>query len=181
MNRIITVLVLCISLLGCATLSLNPYANEDAKIYEWVKTRMKITKNYPRPKVNRITQKELGQLFKKKLSKKTYKRWVDAVGEKEAAEYLQNIVTEIRGTFVVEDTTLYIANDVRTLVYRKGIIAHEYTHYLQQKSLGIVDLDMDPEGIEYFRREMEGTKIEKEYIKHICPKCDENGVIKEGN
>ncbi len=179
MNRVIIVMALCIFLLGCATLSLNPYTNEDAKIYEWVKARMKITEDYPRPKIKRVSQKELGQIFKKNLSKKSYDRWVDEIGEEGASEHLQNIMTEIRGLFIVEDDALYIAVDIRNSIYRKGIVAHEYTHYLQQKSLGIADTDSEWGVMEYFRREMEGTNVEEEYIKHICPECDEKGIIKK--
>ena len=179
MNRVIIVMALCILLLGCATLSLNSYSDADAEIYEWVKARMKITENYPRPEVKRITQKELGRLFKKNLSKEAYDRWVAEIGEEGASEHLQNIVDKIRGVFIVEDIALYIANDVGTSVYQEGIVAHEYIHYLQQMSLGIVDTDSEWGVMEYFNREMMAAEIGKEYIEHICPKCDEKGVIKE--
>lgn len=181
-KHITTVGLLFIFLLGasrCAILLPNHYSDMDTEIYEWVKARMKVTEDYPRPEVKRVTQKELGQIANRNISKETYDRWIIELGEKEAAEHRQNMINGIRGAFVPENVTLYIANDVGTLVYRKGTIAHEYTHYLQQKSLGVVNLNSDPEGWEYFRREMEGAKIGEEYVKHICPKCDERGVIKE--
>lgn len=148
----------------------SAYALEPAQIFSWVSQQMDIAEPGPLPAVLIVDKAGLQDAFSK-ANRHTFERWQASYGARQAQEFWNLYLQDLVGMFDPETTTIYIGRFL-TPCRQEATLAHEITHYFQQRRDGRIETGThDAQNIQH-RREMQASRIEKLYSELFC--IDEN-------
>lgn len=136
------------------------------EIFEWTASQMEIDQQLEMPPVRYVEGVELKQVFIDN-NKNAYLRWETEYGKKRAEEILQLYLDEIIGLYDVDSGVIYIGTFLSPC-RRQAILAHEMTHYFQNKVRGTHPVGWEDADTMHFVREMEAYKIEKRFTEAFC-------------
>ncbi len=140
-------------------------SNEE--IFLWTIRQMHLDSRESEPPIRWVQRDELKSVFVRNNSK-AYLRWEDEYGADGAQQLLRTYLDEIVGLFDATSGVVYVG-DFLGPCRRQAILAHEFTHFLQQRTRGPISGSGDEAGIQYFAREMEAYRIEELFTQTFCP------------
>lgn len=136
------------------------------EIFQWTARQMKIEAQLEMPPVHYVDAPELKRVFIDN-NQNAYLRWETEYGVKRAREILQQYLDEIIGLYDVDTGVIYIGAFLSPC-RRQAILAHEMTHYFQNKVRGTHPVEWQDAETMHFFREMEAYKIEKRFTEAFC-------------
>ena len=139
------------------------------EIFRWTAGQMKVSGTVAMPAVRIVSRAEIKRIFIEN-NRGAYLRWESDYGEDRAQEIMQDYLSEIVGLFDPPTGVVYVG-DFLSPCRREAILAHEMTHYFQQKCWGPIE-DAGPETqIRKWKREMEAYGNEEKYSRTFCPEA----------
>ena len=76
------------------------------KIFEWVGIQLDVNPDYPMPEIRFVSKEEIQNIFKSN-TRKSYQRWAEELGKKEANRILDFYLKEVIGLFDPETQNIY--------------------------------------------------------------------------
>ena len=136
------------------------------EIFQWTARQMEIDHQLEMPPIHYVDGSELKQVFLDN-NQKAYLRWESEYGQERARKILQLYLDEIIGLFDINTGSIFIGSFLSPC-RRQAILAHEMTHYFQNKVRGASPVGFEDADTMHFVREMEAYKIEKRFTQTFC-------------
>lgn len=146
----------------------------DKEIYNWVANELNIQNQYKMPAIQYVTKEKLGETFKKN-NEKSFKRWADQYGEEKASELINFYINEVIGLYIPKTNDLYVGDFIEPCI-KEAVVAHELTHFFQNKKDGPVDPDSADAANVHLYREMQGSHIERKFIAEFCKTAENESI-----
>jgi hypothetical protein len=141
-------------------------ADDTFQIYMWVANEMQADSVPTIPQIHFVEKTELQATFKAN-NQKSYLRWEAKYGEDQAQDILNRCLEGVVGLFVPQTETIYVGAFL-PLCRQQAILAHEMSHFFQHITSGVISPDQANADLEYLFREMQASKIEKEFMETHC-------------
>lgn len=135
-------------------------------IFNWVKTEMNITENYPLAEIHFLNKEDLQEVFRKN-NDRSFKRWTGEYGKKKADEIMALYLDNVLGLCIKETQKIYVGNFIERCK-RDSIVAHELVHYFQIMEEGILDPELLDSEYKLLYNEMQAGMIERTYMQNYC-------------
>ena len=136
------------------------------EIFRWTARQMKIEQQLEMPSIRYADIDELKQVFIEN-NQNAYLSWESEYGKEGARKILKLYLDEIIGLYDVDSGVIYVGSFLSPC-RRKAILAHEMTHYFQNKVRGTQPTGWEDALTMHFVREMEAYKIEKRFTEDFC-------------
>ena len=143
------------------------YCLSNETIFQWVISQMDVDQAISTPAVTFADRDNLQQAFRQG-NRKAYLRWESQYGPDKAAEILNEYLTNIVGLFNEEDQTIYVAAFISPCK-RQAVLAHEFVHYIQHITRGVIPPGTYNEDLHRLAREMEAYGFESRFVEAYCP------------
>ena len=137
------------------------------EIFDWVSKELEIEGQYPIPEI-RLVSKKILQVVLLNESGKGFERLIGLYGGTDPERRRRHYLSNILGLFLPETGVAYVRKDL-TPCRRNSIIAHEYTHYFQNRQFGRTSYlkPHEQEEVHIFR-EQEAREIENQFFQQFC-------------
>lgn len=135
-------------------------------IFNWVKSEMNITENYPLAEIHFLNKADLQEVFRKNNSR-SFKRWTGEYGKEKADEIMALYLDNVLGLCIKETQQIYIGNFIERCK-RDAIVAHELVHYFQIMQEGVPDPDRLDTEEKILYNEMQAGMIERTFMQNYC-------------
>ena len=159
--RIITLTALSLTLW-----SSNAYSISPEQIYIWVARQMNIEYVSTMPGVNYVGKERLQQVFQQ-FSHKSYAQMENSHGKAYADEIMGMYLDKVVGLFHPETKAIFVGEFLDPC-RRLAVLAHEFTHYFQDRRDGRIPSDDYRASDRRVFREMEAYHIERKFEEIFC-------------
>ncbi|NNF98350.1 MAG: hypothetical protein HKM93_03155 [Desulfobacteraceae bacterium] len=136
------------------------------KIFEWVIRTMEIEESTPLPTIRFVDKEELHAIFRQS-NQNSFQRWAEKYGSEQAEKIINTYLTEVIGLFDPKNGVVYVGDFLGTCE-KQVILAHELTHYLQDRFHGTITPDSWNADTIHLMREMEAYGIDEKFENEFC-------------
>lgn len=142
------------------------YCQESKDIFAWVARQLNIADAGPPPDVHYVDKSGLQVAFTRS-NRHSYRQWEAQYGAHQAEKFMNFYLQELVGMFDPHSESIYVGSFLSPC-RQEAILAHEFTHYFQQRQYGRIQPKVPGAQNLQLKREMEASALEKRYGESFC-------------